>query len=216
MRGIEKLEAILGLLATFILGFGTPLVCLLGIIIGLNVQLPPWLEWVVFLVPVASGLLAIPMAWLANSALYDCFPEWTARGCAVRQKNKPELCPFAPSDEHADGRLPLAVAMALRLPRIPIGLRPLLSVWWLLHFGAGAMLGLGVYLATKQLLAAQAGALLVIPFLLDFGVLFAANLYLLMAVAVLGRNPTLWMKFWRWRILVDLALTVGMRLLVKA
>jgi hypothetical protein len=107
------------------------------------------------------------------------------------------------------------MAMALRWPRIPVVLQPFLSVWWLAHFGTAVALGLGVSLATKQLLAAHPFAGVALPLLLDFGVLFAANLYLLMAIAMFGQRLALWLRLWRWRIVVDLALTVGLRLLIN-
>jgi hypothetical protein len=52
--------------------------------------------------------------------------------------------------------------------------------------------------------------------LLGFGFIFAANLFFLLALALLSQRPTLAERWWRWRVLVDiLVLLVGV-LIVRA
>jgi len=102
--------------------------------------------------------------------------------------------------------------MAIRLPSLPVFLRPLLSIWWLGHFGAGVGLGLAVYLATERQLIGLPIARILVPLILDLGVLFAVNLYLLLALAVLFGTPHLWLKLWRARILLDLTVICLMRI----
>jgi hypothetical protein len=127
----------------------------------------------------------------------------------------PKMSAACPSGLRSQARLPLAVVMAIRLPNIPRLLRPIVSLWWLIHFAAGACVGLGVFLATQRGLQAYPIMRVLVPLILDLGVLFAANLYLLLALALLFGTPHLWLKLWRMRLALDLVLLCAMRLLFK-
>ena len=101
--------------------------------------------------------------------------------------------------------LPLAVAMAIRLPKWPTIVRAIVAVWWLCHFLAAAMIGHAV--AAHCLKGVNNQGLIVglpITLLVTFAFLFAANLYLMLAVAVCIRRPAIWLIAWRHRFVVDL------------
>jgi hypothetical protein len=50
---------------------------------------------------------------------------------------------------------------------------------------------------------------LLLPLLLHLALLFAANLYFLLAVAVFFRDPSTHARVWSWRFIIDLALGLG-------
>jgi hypothetical protein len=106
-------------------------------------------------------------------------------------------------------RLPLALVMATQVPRIPVLLRPLLSLWWLAYFTAGGLGGWAVFAWARKVLVGAPVLRVLLPVVLDFGILFAVNLYLMLAAAALIRQPMLWQRLWRWRLAVDLALTLA-------
>jgi hypothetical protein len=54
--------------------------------------------------------------------------------------------------------------------------------------------------------------MIVFPLAFQIAFLFAVNLYLVMAVAVVCYNYRLHEVIWRWRFLIDLSLSVGMTL----
>jgi hypothetical protein len=187
-----KSEALLGLAATFMVGFATPLVSLLAAFVAIADYLPEWLQWLGILALPLAAVLTIPVARLAYFAMDECFPQ----------------------DKRPPVQLPLAIVMAAHLPRIPLLLRPLLSAWWLAHFAMGGLMGFGLCVGTEKLLAAHhlAAAL---PLIVYLGMLFAVNLYLLLAIAVLFHRPRLWMKLWRNRLLADVIVAVIVVLFIK-
>ncbi len=197
---LDKVEAILGLLATFVLGFGAPLVCFLAILATLPNQVVQGMGWLGLVCLITPALLMLPLAALASVSMNDCFPEWSRA---------------RPREGRSAVQLPLAVIMASRLPRIPWFCRPILSLWWLGHFAAGVALGLGAYLASEKGLVGHPIARVVVPLLVDLGVLFAVNLYLLLALAVFFGTPRLWLKLWRARIVLDLTLVCLLRLIFQ-
>jgi hypothetical protein len=200
---LERIEAVLGLLATFIIGFALPVVALVTLVAGLVNWGWPWVPPSVLVLLLAT-LPAVGLARLANAALHDRFPE------LVRHELKPAGAepmwfPFGDNPEIVPAQLPLALVMAARLPPFPFLPRPFLGFWWLAHFAAGIVLGVGLHAAAHQALAGAPIARILVPQVLHFGVLFAVNLYLLLAVAVVLRRPALWIRVWRCRVLIDLA-----------
>ncbi len=198
-RLIDKVEAVSGLLATIFIGFMTPVIVFLMLA---DNRLPQGAAWNAIVFGVVPILLMLPLIVLAIVGLCDCFPEWINWGWARTSLELP--APPVP--------LPLAVVMTIRLPQIPWLLRPVLSVWWFAHFAAGAGFGFALYLATAKKLNGDPVTRIIVPLLLDFGILFATNLYLLLAVAVLFGTPHLWLKLWRARFVFDLILVCAARI----
>jgi hypothetical protein len=57
----------------------------------------------------------------------------------------------------------------------------------------------------KVAFPAGSAAQVVVPQLMGFGFTFAANVYVLLAVGLLSRRPAPVERWWRWRLLLDLA-----------
>lgn len=188
-------EAVLGLLAAFFIGFIAPLAAFAiamaqqwGIAIGL-------------LAVGTTGWLAILVARLASAALEGDHPRSFA------------LSSQPPSSRLRPPRLyvPLALAMAIRVPRFLLPFNLLVGLWWLIHFVAAA--GLGHLAALQVTQRFQAGQwLLAIPCSLavHFAFLFAANLYLVLSLAATSRSPTPWLFVWRYRFVIDLSLALAL------
>jgi len=110
-----------------------------------------------------------------------------------------------PGGEAIPVRLPFALVVAAQLPPISPRFRPLLGLWCLAHFAAGGFSALVCAMAHRALAVVPVERVLV-PSVSHFGVLFAVNLYLMLAVAVFIRQPAVLNRLWRWRLAVDLAL----------
>lgn len=105
---------------------------------------------------------------------------------------------------------PVALLVVDRLTRVSILLRPFLTLWWLAHFAAGAIIGLFASRMVIDVLNNPAWAFLVVlPVAFQVAFLFAVNLYLVMAIAVLCQDRRLPEFVWRWRLSVDLLLSLG-------
>jgi hypothetical protein len=111
--------------------------------------------------------------------------------------------------------IPLALAMAIRLPNWWVGVRPFVAVWWLCHFVAAAIIG---HSTARWLNNVNNQGLIVafpLTLMVTLAFLFAANLYLMLAISVSIRNPGVWLIAWRYRFVVDLILA-ALLLLVDA
>lgn len=100
---------------------------------------------------------------------------------------------------------------ALRQPRWPVPLRPILGLYWAAHFLLGAIFAsgmkrLGFDLADGKSPGEAVRTLLLIAFAI-FGFTYAANFYLLLALSVVTRSERLLRAVWEWRILVDIFLS---------
>lgn len=190
-----SIEAVLGLLAAFFIGFIAPLAAF-GVVVGLR------LGFVVGLLAIGTaGWLAILVARLASAALEGDNPRTFA------------LSNRRPTSADSRPRLyiPLALAMAVRVPRFTPPMNVLVSGWWLVHFGAAA--GLGHLAALKITREFQLGQLLLaVPcsIAVHFAFLFAANLYLVLAMAAACKSPLVWLFVWRYRFLIDLLLALAL------
>ena len=189
-----SVEAVLGLLATFFIGFSAPLL-LVGALFGARTP-----AMITLLALGFTGWAAIFVARLASQALEG------ERQRSFRLGNtRPD---FRPLDSDLL-RIPLALAMVARLPRIHRFIRPWLGLWWLLHFTAAAFLG--HLAATRTLQEFDVNKLLLsipLAILMHFAFLFAANLYLLLAIAILVPWPKLWLQIWKQRFLIDFGLAI--------
>lgn len=192
-----SVEAVLGLLATFFIGFTAPLVLLVAIILN---------RFSFFLGFVLAGLAVAASIFVARLASQSLEGQATAFRLGDPRPRLRDVHDDAPRLE-----IPLALAMVARLPRFPRLIRPLLGGWWLLHFAGAAALG---HLAAVQTLHEVNNATLIfsitIAGVVHFAFLFAANLYLLLAVAVLFPWPKLWLTVWQQRFLIDLVIAVLM------
>jgi len=190
-----SIEAVLGLLAAFFIGFIAPLAAFAAVI-GMR------LGFVVGLLTIGgAGWLAILVARLASAALegdHQRTFSLSNRPATVKE-SRPRLY------------IPLALAMAVRVPRFTPPLNVLVSGWWLVHFGAAA--GLGHLAALKITREFQLGQLLLaVPcsIAVHFAFLFAANLYLVLSMAAACKSPLVWLFVWRYRFLIDLLLALAL------
>ncbi|MGE5610851.1 MAG: hypothetical protein ACM359_16490 [Bacillota bacterium] len=110
-------------------------------------------------------------------------------------------------------KLPAAVAVKQYL--FPWPLRPILAAYWLLHFAGGAFMAVGmeVLMVVNRRDSHLGGGEIVFMMVLAYVFTYAANTYLLAAVAALTRNPRVLVITWRLRLLTDLVIAVGTPLL---
>ena len=196
-RAWEALESVLGLFATFFVGFAAPTILAVGVLVSLVEQ--RWtLSALAVLGVVITGKLALLVARAAGDAVY--------RKQTVLQTWPPAEFAMTPS---------LAVNVACRIPQIPFLLRPLLSLWWLVHFVAGAVLGFGISRLAIRGLNQQSAFVVILALVLQVGFLFAVNLYLLMAISVFIRDAPKLEKLWGWRFPLDLTVSLTILLFEK-
>lgn len=192
-----SIEAVLGLLAAFFIGFIAPLA---AFALTMTLRLPPVLRVFAGLLTVGyTGWLAILVARLASAAL-EGDDHHTFSLAGSRPGRRTALPPLY---------IPLALAMAVRVPRFLPPMNLAVSGWWLLHFGAAA--GLGHLAAMKITRDFQLGQLLLaVPcsIAVHFAFLFAANLYLVLSMAAACKSPLVWLFVWRYRFLIDLLLAL--------
>jgi hypothetical protein len=103
---------------------------------------------------------------------------------------------------------PRALLFAQRQPRWPVVLRPVVVLWWLIHFLAGA----AATIAIERVFPAGAAwrekvILTAIPVVLILAGSYASNLFLLLAVAAAFPRQAIIEVVWRRRIVVDLMVT---------
>lgn len=190
-------EAVLGLLATFFIGFTAPLVLLIVVVLG---------RFSLIFGFVLAGLAGTASVFVARLASQSLEGQTRTFRLGDPRPRMGEVNGEMPRLE-----IPLALAMVARLPRFPSLVRPLLGGWWLLHFAGAAALG---HLTAVQTMHEFNNAALIfsitIAGVVHFAFLFAANLYLLLAVAVLFPWPKLWLTVWQQRFLIDLVIAVLM------
>jgi len=194
-----EVESLLTMVTIFAGGFLPPL--LLSMLILEGAMRKDAAEIVVFSsLTIAASVGAIWVARMARAAINDSCPRLAAVLGASRRivlSRDARIVPTAP----------LAVLIAGQLPPIPWLLRPVVGLWWTAHFAGAAALGM---LAYDSLLGSLKGAPFQQQLFLPLGfyvpLLFAANLYLLLAAAVFFRNPAVHTELWRWRLVIDLAL----------
>ncbi|MGO9109585.1 MAG: hypothetical protein ACLP9L_10150 [Thermoguttaceae bacterium] len=205
-QGLVEIESVVALLATCAGGILPPLLLgLFALAEGIGVMLAPGngkLPFCIILVSLAvvTAANAIWVIGMARAALDESCPRLTEMLAETGRRVRRPKAPFAPST-------PLPLVMALRLPSIAWLLRPLVGLWWGGHFLGIAAFGILVHDAFNEMLKhAPAYQRLFIPVSLHEALLFASNVYLLLAVAVFFRDPTAHAKLWSWRFIIDLAL----------
>ena len=103
------------------------------------------------------------------------------------------------------------VDVALRQPRWPVLFRPVLAAYWAAHFLLGVALAFGLERlgleATGGKSARHVAGTLALTAAAVFAFTYAANFYLLLALTTVTRSRRVVDPVWRWRVLVDVALT---------
>lgn len=202
-RARMTFEGVLGLLAAFFIGLPAPLMA--GVAVA---HLVPGAEILLGVITfVVAGYLSILVVRLAARATEGDGRAERTTGTLVSVRRLEEMQTSTTNETVEPVFVPLAIAMAIRLPRWNGLIRPFVAVWWLSHFAAAAFLGHGVASIAARGLN-NAGWMLSVPLTLlaTFAFLFAGNLYLMLAVAACVRRPDVWLIVWRHRFLVDLIL----------
>lgn len=107
-------------------------------------------------------------------------------------------------------RMPaLPLAVAVRQPLLPIALRPLPAAYWCAHFVAGAVLVMTLHRDAGKPDARLAWADIAFLTIFSYVLTYAANIYLLAAIASLTRRPAVLALAWRLRLLIDLLVALG-------
>lgn len=218
-RKWEAFEAVVGLLAAFFVGFTPPVILVFGILATLWQR-----EW--FWTALSSfGLLISTMSavFVARAAqrAFDEFGHETELerriGVPVREAVQQQFAPDDETDSHY-GLLgsPVAVKVACSLAPGPALLRPLVSLWWLAHFVVGAIIGFGAAHFVTHILAPNL-IMIAIPLaiVVQVAFIFAVNLYLLLCLSTFTRSPAHLEMLWRWRIVIDLAVTAALFLIIE-
>jgi hypothetical protein len=196
LRLLGRCEAIFGLTATFFLSYGSAVVLGLVSIVTLLMG-----EWTVFALAIGPAVLTLALAvWVTRAAcgaLRRCYPELEP---APRDVG-PSRTDARPSPGDAE---PFGVEMGLQAVRLPLFLRPVLSLWWFAHFIAGVLAAVTVHRSVAESFDRPGMlALIVLPLALNFAFNVAANLYLVLSVASLHADPWLLRKVWSARFAID-------------
>lgn len=202
-RRLVRFEALVGLAATLSLGFA-PVIPLSVLTLSLlNSEHYFWAMAVAGGMLLAAGLAAW-VAAVASNAVRTCFPEWSDDP-ATRLRLKPD------EFEHGSYVYPFAIEMALSMPPFPLPLRPVLGLWWMLHFAAGLCVGIGAHSWVDALFSNPLLELLCVVSCHAAFVL-SANLYLIMAVSAVRPNDLLLMRMWNARFFIDFMLSAAVLL----
>jgi len=203
----DRFESIVGLFGTFFVGFAPPVLLLLFGLASLtneeNAREAP--AWVLLPAALVTAIPAVWIARLSSRTLYSIYPE-------LRKFDQTQQKGWTPFDSPETGervKLPMPVVMPTHLANLPLVLGIPLSMWWLLHFGSGVLIGFG---ADRWMDSAFPNADVVTRFLapqaLNFAFSFASNIYLMLAIGVHAPRLTTLQAIWRWRIVLDIILTL--------
>lgn len=188
-----KFEAVLGLTATFFIGFAPVVITGLWTIIACGQQ-----EWGL---AVLSGVGASVTGWLAGRV-----------AALAGQSLPPELAPVDLTMGNRPNRLrerrAFAVEMAIHMPTPHAILRPVLFLWWLSHFAAGLMLAFLMHGWLNHGIRDPTFLTVLIPIAFHLAFMIAANIYLTLAVAALDVDESTVAKVWKMRFSIDLLLTL--------
>jgi hypothetical protein len=98
------------------------------------------------------------------------------------------------------------VELALEQPVLPLSSRPFVAVWWGAHFMLSILLAHWLAEYYQEAGGSHPGAwVYVLSIFARFAGAFAANFFMLLALAALWRNGHFLRQVWRLRLLVDLA-----------
>ncbi len=189
----DRFEAAVGLIAAFMLAFGPFTVAALVLIFSLILA-----EWrVAGLAAVVTAVtcpMAVWLAWMANSALQKFHAD-------------------APVDAARTPRRPaFAMLLASELPPLPGIARVPLALWWLTHFAAGAALVVFADVLVREGLLWDGFTKGVPAAVFGYLFYFAANIFLVLAVAACFGSPTVTAGVWRRRFAIDGLFTIPLLL----
>lgn len=200
----DRFEAMVGLVAAFVLAFGPLTVAAFAMIFSLFLA-----EWSVASVAAIITALTCPMAfWLARMAelalvqFRSDSPPLTAHAYGLATVDSAEL----------QRRPPFAMLLAAELPALPLVVRIPLAIWWFAHFVAGtALVEFADVVAHTGLL--WEGFADGVPAVV-FGYLFhfAANVFLVLAVTACFGSLAATAGVWRRRFAIDALFTVPLLL----
>jgi hypothetical protein len=205
-------ESIVGLLATFIIGFIPPVLLFLGSLPFLvNGNFPLFL-----LCLIGGGLTGFLAGYVARLAsrvvdrngLQPAYIEPTHEPIGVADDS---TAPYGFDEEAvpAPYAIPLVLAMAHELPPMRNLFRGTLAVWWLAHFGLAVFAGhVSASIVSASLVRPSPETVFTVGLVLHMALLFAANLYLLLAVAVVEPDQSIWYRVWDYRLPIDLTLAL--------
>lgn len=202
-RRLHRFEALVGLTATLSLGFA-PVIPMAVITLSLlNSQQYFWAMLLAGGMLLVAGLAAW-VAAVASNAVRTCFPEWSDDPATLLRLKSDEL-------ERSRYVYPFAVEMALSMPPFPLVLRPVLGLWWMLHFAAGLCVGIGAHSWVDSFfLNPLMGLIFVVVCHTAF--VMSSNLYLVMAVSAVRPDDLLLVRLWNSRFLIDFLLTAAVLL----
>ncbi len=188
----EQLEALAGIAAAFFIGYFPPVVLFFVTFATLEQRQWAW-SLVAGAGLVFSLVLAIWVTRLTGASLYDRYPQfrpvkWSKetvdlsgnstddagfdRAGTDKESLREMIEEFETQissinetlDRFAGGQVrPVALLVADRLTEVSVVLRPFLSLWWLGHFAAGAIIGLFASRMVIDVLNNPAQAFLVVP-----------------------------------------------------
>ncbi len=202
-RARMTLEGVLGLVAAFFIGLPAPF----GAGIAVGSLMPRQFRWLGVVAFFLAGYLSALVVRLAARSVEGDRESDRSTGKLVATSHSINAALVPVHEAREPLVVPLAIAMAIRLPHWNGLIRPLVAVWWLSHFAAAAFLGHVVASIAARGLN-NVGWMLSVPLTLlaTFAFLFAGNLYLMLAVAACVRMPGVWLIVWRHRFFVDLVL----------
>lgn len=206
-------ESVIGLLATFIIGFFPSVIFFCGsfpLLLSGNVPL-----FILCLIGGGlSGFLASYVARLASRVVdrkglvpFDDFDSLEVD--AVEDGERQSELFRIEEVSSAPQPVPLALALAREIPPLRTSFRGALALWWLAHFGMAVFAGhASATIVSARLDHPSQTTVLVVGLALHLAFLFAANLYLLLAVAVVEPDEVMWHRVWSYRVPIDLTLAL--------
>jgi hypothetical protein len=194
----DRFEAIVGLIAVFMLSFGPPTVAGLGGLISLLTGEWPAAAACALIVSV-TGPMAVWLAQMCGAAV--------EKFLAKPPKEMSRLVVPENMKGTASGQqVPFALLMVGELPRLPLIARFPLAIWWFSHFAAASAIVLVNTLPVRQRMQGQGVVESLLMLLLCLLFTFAANVFLMLAVSVAFWSPAVTARVWRYRFLIDLLL----------
>ncbi|HKB37102.1 MAG TPA: hypothetical protein VKD72_11655 [Gemmataceae bacterium] len=195
---LQKIEAAVGIAASFMIGLSLSVVSFVVLLADLSSGEFSHLGPVLALF-VGSTTLAALLVCTVRTVLERIFPE------EARSKRAPV-------------NLPRGVFLATRrLHRLlPWPLAVVLSALWFAHFASGVLVTIGAVRWVELVFDGRAPLVrAILPHALGFAFLFAANLYVLLALGLQVRRPAPLEHWWRWRVVIDLFMLLVAMLIVR-
>jgi hypothetical protein len=193
----DLLEAILGLIAVFALTWGPAALASLAVIVTL-VEV----DWAWFCLAILITAITVPMAIWIKRMSESAMQKFRSSSRIIGSDD-------ADPDSNEDRRrIPFAILLVGELPRLQRKVRIPLAIWWLAHFTVAAAFIYFSGQALRQRNPGQGFGEGIPIVLLCFAFQFAANVFLVLSVAVGFRSPKITAEVWKKRFLIDAVLTL--------